>query len=144
MLAWMAAAALARSAGRPLIWSDELSIYLVAGSAFFAASAALARGKHMTVDIVSRRMGQRFRRTVDAVLLLAVTVFAGCLWIWLDPVGLLRFGGQDLARETANFVYSEPTMTLGVPKVWFWLPMVPATVGAMLHMVARMIRGGPC
>lgn len=145
MLVCMAAAAVARSAGRPLVWSDELSVYLVASSAFFAASAALAGGKHMSVDIVSRRMGQGFQRAVDGVLLLAVSGFAVCLWTWFDPAGLLRHGSaQDLARETANFVYSEPTMTLGVSKVWFWLPMVPATVGAMLHVAARLVRGGPC
>lgn len=82
---------------------------------------------------------------MDATLLLPAAGFAACLWAWLDPVGLVRHGSpQDLARETANFVFSEPTMTLGVPTVWFWLPMVPATAGALLHLVARLIRGGPC
>jgi len=140
-LCCLLAGAVARTAGRPLLWGDELAVLLMAIAAFFAASAAIAGGGHLTVDALRKRLPLSLRRGVDALLALLIAGFLGCLWVWLDPVGLLRSGGgMALARETGNFTYTEPTMTLGVPKVWFWLPMVPATLGALFHALMRVAR----
>jgi len=146
MLAVIAAGAGLRTLGRPLVWGDELAVQLMALSALFGISANIARGGHVTVDLVSRRLPRAARLPADLVLFAATLGFAICLWRWFDPVGLIRLGSAGaLARETMNFVYEEPTMTLGLGKHWFWLAFVPATAGAGLHALVRLLRGpAPC
>ncbi|WP_418595576.1 TRAP transporter small permease [Ponticoccus sp. (in: a-proteobacteria)] len=147
MLACMAAGAAMRSLGQPLVWADELAVLTMAGAAFFGAAACLAEGGHLSVDLLRARLCEGARRglarVVDAALLLLLLGFAACLWTWLDPVGLIAAGsGAALAQESFNFTYTEPTMTLGLAKVWFWLPMVPATLGAIIHVVLRLAGQG--
>lgn len=146
VLGVMAVGAVARNAGRPLVWGDELAVLLMAASVFFAASACLSDaapfGRHIAVDLMTERY-PALRHVVDAVLLVLVAGFGLCLWRWLDPVGLWRAGGgAELGRETFNFTWTEPTMSLGLRKVWFWLSMVPATLGAMFHLAVRLRFGG--
>lgn len=140
-LCGLLAGAAMRSLGRPLIWGDEMAVLLMVIAAFFAASAAIARGAHLTVDGLLTRLPRPLRRGVDLFLALMLAGFLGCLWVWLDPVGLMRAGsGAQLARETGNFTYTEPTMTLGMLKIWFWLPMLPAALGALFHAGVRALR----
>lgn len=142
MLAICAAGAVTRSLGRPLVWSDELVVLLMVSAAFFAVSANLAKGAHIHVDVISRHLPEAWRRGRTALLLAMLLGFLGCLWVWLDPVGLMRAGsGAGLAKETGNFTYTEPTMTLGIAKIWFWLPMVFASICAAFHMAVRLICG---
>ncbi|MBT9384545.1 TRAP transporter small permease subunit [Pseudooceanicola sp. CBS1P-1] len=142
-----------RSAGHPLAWSDELAVLLMACAGFFGASAALASGRHISVDLLEARLGPRGRARVQGlvrlVLLLALAGFALLLWRWFDPLGLLRAeSAQAFAEATFNFVYQEPTVTLGVPKVWAWLVLIPFCAGSLLHVlaqIARLLRGdAPC
>lgn len=140
VLLCMAAGAVMRSAGRPLVGADELAVLLMVCAAFFGASANLASGDHVAVDLLARHLPPAVRRLTEAVLLVLLAGFAACLWVCLDPVGLWLAGsGAALARESGNFTYTEPTMTLGLAKAWFWLPMVPATLGAMLHVSVRLV-----
>ena len=63
--------------------------------------------------------------------------FALMLWGWFDLSGLIRTGGAGaLAREKFNYVYTEPTQTLGLPKFLFWLVMPFSTLCALLHLAA--------
>lgn len=148
MLLCMGAGAVMRSVGQPLIWSDELAVLLMVAAAFFAASSNLSSGAHVAVDLLARRLPARAAWLVEALLFALLAGFLACLWVWLDPVGLWGAGsGAALARESGNFTYTEPTMTLGVAKIWFWLPMLPATLGALVHMAARLARrprSAPC
>ena len=138
-LSCMLAGAITRSLGRPLIWSDELAVLLMVIAAFFASSAAIKGGRHLTVDALLLRLPRAMHRLIEVVLAVMLVGFAGCLWVWLDPMGLIAAGtGQALARESGNFTYTEPTMTLGVLKIWFWLPMIPATLGALFHALMRV------
>ncbi|MBU2963586.1 TRAP transporter small permease [Citreicella sp. C3M06] len=140
-LCCLLAGAVMRSLGRPLIWGDELAVLAMVIAAFFAGSAAIARGAHLTVDGVLRHLPRWARRGVDLVLVALLLGFFYCLWVWLDPVGLIAAGsGAQLARDAGNFTYTEPTMTLGVLKIWFWLPMLPAALGALFHALVRVLR----
>lgn len=142
MLAICAVGAVTRSLGQPLVWSDELAILLMVSAALFAASANLAKGVHIQVDILSRRFSEPWRRAGSALLLALLLGFLLCLWRWLDPIGLWRAGsGTALARQTGNFTYTEPTMTLGVAKIWFWLPMVVASLCTTFHMTVQLACG---
>lgn len=148
MLVVMAAGAVMRTAGRPLIWGDELAVLLMAVSALFGLSSNIATGHHIAVDLLARRLGGVADLLIGCLLLAATAGFAVCLVRWFDPAGLLRLGSVEvLARETMNFVYQEPTMTLGLRKAWFWAAFAPATLGAMLHalvLILRAGRGQPC
>ncbi len=137
-LCCMLAGGAMRSLGRPLIWTDELAVLCMAVAALFGASAGIASGQHLAVGALAARLPRALRRGADALLAALLAGFLLCLWIWLDPLGLLRAGsGAALARETGNFTYAEPTMTLGLRKIWFWLAMIPATLGALFHALVR-------
>ncbi len=125
-----------RSLGMPMIWIDELAIYLMIGSGLLGASVAIARREHIAVtllpDMVDGRAGLVFAIVIDAALLVFLVAFTVLLWFWFDPVGLWRAGSAEaLASQSFNFLYQEPTTTLGLRKVWFWL-ILPVFAGAAL------------
>ena len=45
---------------------------------------------------------------------------------------------KQFQGATFNFIYAEPTNTLGIKKVWVWLAMVLFTFGAVLHSAANL------
>lgn len=125
-----------RSLGMPMIWIDELAIYLMIGSGLLGASVAIARREHIAVtllpDMVDGRAGLVFAIVIDAALLVFLVAFTVLLWFWFDPIGLWRAGSAEaLASQSFNFLYQEPTTTLGLRKVWFWL-ILPVFAGAAL------------
>lgn len=146
------AGAAMRSLGRPLVWADEAAILLMCCAGFLGASAALARGRHITVDLPARVLPPRPARViaglVQVLMIAGLAGFAVILWRWFDPVGVLRAGSVEaFSRETYNFIYSEPTVTLGIAKVWPWLVLIPFCAGCLLHAAARLVRlgqGAPC
>ncbi|MFN7004335.1 MAG: TRAP transporter small permease, partial [Roseinatronobacter sp.] len=90
----MMANVISRAASRPLIWSDELAIYLMACATFIGASVGLAHRRHIAVTLLPDLMPERTARglmlLVDGVLLLFFGFFAVLLWRWFDPVNVLR------------------------------------------------------
>ncbi len=148
----MPVSAIMRKSGHPLIWADELATSLMVWLAFIGASAAIAMRRHMTVGLLSETLQGRARRWLlclcDLLVLIFIAVMGWLAWQWFDPVGLVRAGGADaLAQASFNFTYSEPTLTLGIRKFWFWL-IVPLTlVTSAIHgfsVLAEDMRGdGP-
>lgn len=135
-----------RTIGAPLIWADELAIYGMAWIAFIAGSAALAGGEHIAItllpDALSEQACAKLSRVVDLVLLALLAALAAMLWTWFDPVGYLSAASAaDYARSTFNFMHQEPTVTLGVRKIWFWLALPIFNVTAAIHVLARLIGG---
>lgn len=132
-----------RAAGSPLIWVDELAIYAMIWMAFMGTSLAIRHRGHIAVTLLSDGLRPDGRRLavaiVDALLLSLMAVFVVLVWNWFDPVGLLEAG--DLAtfgRTTFNFIYQEPTTTLGLRKVWFWLIMPVFALCGTLHAAANL------
>lgn len=136
--------AVSRSIGRPLIWTDELAVHLMVWLAFLGASLGVAGRNHMAISLLPDRLDPQARQHLRLLADLLVAVFfAGMLalcWRWLDPVGLIRAGsGAALAQQSFNFVYTDPTQTLGIRKIWFWL-IVPATsLTGLLHALAALV-----
>ena len=66
-------------------------------------------------------------------------------WLWFDPSGLAAAGFDIEAFQgnTFNFIYAEPTTTLGIRKAWVWLIMILFTFGFLLHAVANLTRSLP-
>lgn len=142
ILGLLLANVVSRAFGRPLIWTDELAIYLMVLGAFAGASLGLANRQHIAVTLVSDGLGEGVRkvlaRIVDTVLLALFALFAWMLWNWFDPLGVLAAENlQAYSLKSFNFLYQEPTTTLGVRKVWFWLILPVFCLTGMVHVLAR-------
>ncbi|MFC3628000.1 TRAP transporter small permease [Paracoccus angustae] len=134
-----------RTAGRPLIWTDELAVHLMVVLAFVGASLGIALRGHMAIGLLPDRLGPRGRAALALLADLSVLVFllalALILWRWFDLPGLLRAGsGAALAEQSFNFVYTDPTNTLGLRKVWFWLALPLTCATALVHCLAALHR----
>ncbi|MDG4674233.1 TRAP transporter small permease subunit [Shinella sp. 838] len=133
-----------RTLGLPLIWADELAVLLMAWVAFVGASMGLAHRQHIAVTLLPDAMPAAARRRlallVDGLLLVFLAVLIVQLWNWFDPIGLWRAGSVDAFSSSAfNFIYQEPTITLGVPKFWFWLVLPIFCLTSVLHVVASLL-----
>lgn len=49
---------------------------------------------------------------------------------------------EALQGATFNFIYAEPTTTLGIPKYWVWMPMWAVALGAILRSFANLLGQG--
>lgn len=128
---------------RPLAWTDEFAVHLMVCLAFLGASMAIALGQHMTVGLLPEALSPKNRARLalvnDLALLVFLIVMAVIIWRWLDLPGLIRAGsGAALAQETFSFIYTDPTQTLGVRKIWFWLVMPVTTLTSILHILAQI------
>ncbi|KFI25876.1 C4-dicarboxylate ABC transporter substrate-binding protein [Haematobacter missouriensis] len=137
------AGSVSRTLGRPLIWTDEFAVHLMVWVAFLGGSLGIATRGHMAIALLPERLGPRGRAWLllltDLLVMAFILVMAWLVWRWFDLPGLLRAGsGAGLASDTFNFIYTDPTLTLGVPKVWFWL-IVPLTcVTGGIHALAAI------
>lgn len=133
-----------RAAGMPLIWVDELAVYAMVWMAFVGTSLAIRHRGHIAVTLLSDALRPRSRLwlmvLVDLLVLALIGIIAALVWRWFDPVGLAAAGGTaDFARTTFNFIYQEPTITLGMMKVWFWLILPIFCLAALLHGTANLL-----
>ena len=133
-----------RTGGVPLIWADELAVLIMAWVAFVGASMGLAYRQNIAVtllpDALTATARKRLAILVDLLLLVFFAVLSVLLWNWFDPVGLLRAGSLEaFSTTTFNFIYQEPTITLGVSKFWFWLVLPLFCLTSVIHIVASLI-----
>lgn len=129
--------------GRPLIWVDELAVFLMVIAAFLAAAAAIDARQHISVTLLpgmlSPRSAAYLRLLADLVLLAFLLLLGWMVWVWFAPLTASAAESLDaFSAETFNFIYQEPTVTLGIRKVWFWLVMPVFAVGASVHCLARI------
>ncbi len=149
IFALMLANAVSRGFGRPLIWTDELAVHLMVWLAFIGGSAAVALKGHMVMgllpEILSPRAAARLALVTDLLVLLFLATMAAVIWRWLDLPGLIRAGsGAALAQHSFNFIYTDPTLTLGLHKIWFWLVMPVTVLTAGIHALAAVAEDLAC
>lgn len=137
-----------RAAGNAIYWVDEAAIYAMVWMTFLAASAALHYRTSISVTVVNEFLPPEARAWVSRFVDLVIFAFA-CLMVWIllrwfMPLDLARAGWDVKAFQgnTFNFIYAEPTNTLGIKKVWVWLVMVLFTFGALLHATANLLHPG--
>ena len=141
-----------RSLGTALFWVDELAIYAMVWMTFLGASAALHHRNAVAItllpDALPPNMLPVIRKSVDVVVFFfALAMFWFC-WRWFLPLELMRAGFDTTIFQgrTFNFIYAEPTSTLGVRKYLFWLVMwlfaIGATLHSTMHLVGRPAREG--
>ncbi len=127
-----------------LFWVDELAVYMMIWMALIGASVLLRERRHVAVTLVTGALSdnrQRFPLLMVDVLVLAFAtgLFLMCL-AWYDPVGLIRYGFDfdEFAGAKYNFIYQEPTNTLGVQKFWVWLVVPIVSINMSLHAMANL------
>ncbi len=134
-----------RSMGAALFWVDELAIYAMAWMTFLGASAAFhyrsAVAITMLPDALPDNYQRAIRKTVDVIVFAFALAMLWFCWRWFMPLDLAKAGFDITAfqGQTFNFIYAEPTLTLGWPKYWFWLVMWLFAIGSTLHSVMHLL-----
>ena len=134
-----------RTAGNALFWVDELAIYAMVWMTFLGASAALHHRNAVSITLVRDAVPDPVRRIIDKMGDIIVFAFALAMlwfcWRWFLPLDIARTGFDKTAFQgaTFNFIYAEPTLTLGLPKYLFWLVMWLFALGATLHATMHLL-----
>lgn len=133
-----------RAFDRAIYWTDEAAIYAMIWMTFLAASASVQRRSAVSVTLVPdslpRGAARALRIAVDVVVLgFAVAMIWFC-WRWFRPLAMMQsdFDVATFQSATFNYIYAEPTSTLGIPKVWVWLIMPLFSAGLLLHAVSNL------
>ncbi|MCV2886807.1 TRAP transporter small permease [Ruegeria aquimaris] len=138
-----------RAAGNAIYWVDEAAIYAMVWMTFLAASAAVHFRSAISVTILNEVLAAPLRRGlgrfVDVVLFLFACLMVWICLRWFMPLELMRAGWDVKAfqGQTFNFIYAEPTNTLGLKKVWVWLVIPFFTFGMLLHSFANLFHSDP-
>lgn len=136
-----------RSIGAALFWVDELAIYAMAWMTFLGASAGLHFGHTVAITILTDVLPPWARwvsgKLVDTLVLLFAVFMLWFCWRWFNPLALASsgFDVEAFQSSTFNFIYAEPTSTLGVKKAWVWSVMWLFAFGATLHSLANLFDG---
>lgn len=137
-----------RTAGSALFWVDELAIYAMIWMTFLGASAALHHRNSVAITLLPDAVPRQAKAVVMKAVNIVVFAFALAMlwfcWRWFLPLELAG-AGFDIAAfqsQTFNFIYAEPTSTLGYPKYLFWSVMWLFALGATLHSTMHLF-GGP-
>ena len=136
-----------RAADVAVYWVDELAIYTMIWLVFIGASHTVRLRRHVQVTLVLMALPARTRRSVECGIDLLVWAF--CLfcvwlaWIWYDPLSLAGAGfDRDVfSSGTFNYIYHEPTLTIGISKFWVWLVMPWFALTASVHSGANVADG---
>ena len=99
----------------------DLTQLLVMAAAWLAIPYAYLTGGHVSVPLLVDRFPARARAALAALgHLLAAALLAGVAW----------YGAGQAWLEHS---YGEISLTLGIPKIWYWLPLI---AGAALSVAA--------
>jgi C4-dicarboxylate transporter DctQ subunit len=113
----------------PKPWTDEVVGYLLVGSVMFAVAETLRRGEHISIDLLTDKLGPRGKRIAAIFALLAVLVTAAAL-LWE--------GWQTVAFARMLGLMTEGYVTL---PLWTLQLMVPIGGGLLLlACLAELLR----
>jgi len=127
-----------------LFWVDELAVYSMIWMALIGASMLLHERRHVAVTLLTGALSDNRRRVVTLVVDFLILAFATGLFLmcmaWYDPIGLVRHGFNidEFTATTYNFIYQEPTNTLGIQKYWVWLVVPAVSITMTLHALANL------
>ncbi len=112
-------------------WTEEISIFLMILLTLVAASAAVARNRHIRIEYFSDQGSARRQQC-----LLRFGAFAVMVLFILIAVLSARVVWDD-------YRYFETSPGIGIPQWWYtiWLPIVSA--GIALRALGLLIRGKP-
>jgi len=105
----------------------------VMGTAFLGIPYAFLSDGHVSVDLVARAVSKRIAAVMRGVAaLLAAGFLAAVVW----------FGWQQMINQVG---YGDRSSTLGIPILWFWLPLLTGgvlSVGATILVAVRFLAIG--
>ena len=81
----------------PIGWTEEIMRYLVIWATFLAASAALFRGEHMTINVFENLPIRWLRRTIRIFALICVGAMCGVMMTF----------GRDQSSSAVNSMRSK-------------------------------------
>lgn len=119
--------------GQPQVWTDELVAYLVVLAVMLAAAEVLRRGEHISIDLLTERLGARARRGIDIAGMIAVIALSAVLVV----------SGYDMAAFSQSMGIRS-TGHLATPE---WIPQAALPLGygllalAALSRLLRLLRG---
>ena len=128
-----------------LFWVDELAVFAMVWMTFLGAAASLHHRTAISITFLTGALPIRVRaiilKCVDIIVFVFSLMMLWFCWRWFLPFDIARagFDTQAFQGATFNFVYAEPTTTLGVPKYLFWLVMWLFSLGATLHSAAHLV-----
>lgn len=134
-----------RAANLALFWVDELAVYsmvwmvLIGSSVMVRERSGIAAS--LFVDLFNQQGQRAFRLLVDLlVLAFSVTLLILC-WYWFDFPALVvaGFDLDSFSENTFNFIYQEPTTTLGIKKYFVWLVVPLMAFSLTLHSLCNLI-----
>ncbi len=134
-----------RSLNNALFWVDEAAIYTMVWMAFLGASAAVHYRKQVAITVLTDALPVGANRIAAKLVDVLMFVFALAMlyfcWRWYLPVDMARAGFDAMAFQgaTFNFIYAEPTSTIGIPKWIIWLVMPLFSLGVFLHCLAHLL-----
>lgn len=133
-----------RYAGAPIYWIDEAAVYTVVWLTFVGASIMTRLRLDFSMDLLTDKLGTRGVRIARVAATCGVLSFGLSMvlmcWLWMDPVGIARYGfdAHEYAADSFNFLYTVRTQTLNWP-VWavqLVLPIFALTL--TLHALANL------
>ena len=134
-----------RALNNALFWVDELLIYTMIWMVLIGSSVMVREKSGIAttffLEFLSSRLQKLLTHLVDAVILAFSVVLAILCWNWYDLPTLIEVGfdTQMFASSTFNFIYQEPTNTLGFSKFWIWLVVPLISVTLSVHSVANIL-----
>ena len=108
-----------------LIWSDELSRYLLVAMAFIGTATGMRKGNHIRIDVIDYVLPPAARRALW--ILIDVAVFAYLAYVFWLSLDMLRI------------FHRRPSTAMGVPMS---IPYAAVTVGfglAALRLALRYV-----
>lgn len=133
-----------RYTGSPVFWGDEVAVYLAIWLTFIGASTMIRRRLDFSMTILTDKLGPRTAHAAKVCATVIVVLFAILLgymcWLWLDPVGIAKagFDARTHSGETFNFVYSDKTQTMAVPRWIFYLVLPLFSFTLLVHGLANL------
>lgn len=134
-----------RALKSPIFWLDEMAVLTMVWLAMLGLSVTLQTRDAVAVTLLTDAVPQGVRKWLRCAADLVVLGFAVALlvlcYLWFDPLLLWRHGFDldAFSAESFNFVYQEPTATLGVPKFWFWLILPLVAFTSSIHALANLL-----
>jgi TRAP-type C4-dicarboxylate transport system permease small subunit len=126
LLSVVSLGALTRSFGEPLIWTDELSRFLMVWLAVFGWIVASRKRIHVRIRFFQDRLPARAHQATELVIQLAMTLFG--ILITVYSVGLVG-KNQDLDATS-----------LPISMAWMYAPMVLGGAITALQGASELIQ----
>jgi TRAP-type C4-dicarboxylate transport system permease small subunit len=129
MMVTVADVVLRAVANKPIRGTFEIVELLLACTFFFALPAAFLRDEHIVVDVVDGLAPRRVPLLKRLSLAIAVALLAAMAW-----------QGWISARDAVAF--NDVTSDLGLPRLWYWIPVLAGMIGACVAAAAMLLKRG--